>query len=832
MQATASVGITDSLNVGEVTYSGKDVSGNWQNYSKVEFEYYANERLKSRTVTDLTSYASPPRTWAYSFTYHGGSNTIVETITQDGPLAGTADQSVETFDAQGRLTSFVNALGHTTTYSAFNATGSPGIIVGPNNEETRLEYDALGRLMDLRVGYGTAEETHTQIDYYLNGLVKKTTIASGTPNEMWLQYEYNDARQLTKIENNAGEAIALTPQALDGQWTSLEVKDSGDAVKQKKNKVFDDLGRLEKALDASGLVTRSEFSYDFNSNIKSTIQGGVNTTEITRLFDTLDRLKQINHAGGGISKYEYDEQGNLAKVTDQRNLVTIYQYDGFGSLMTVDSPDTGITIFAYDVAGNQTQQTDARVVVVNYSYDVLNRLTSITYPASTNENITFTYDSVAGGNKGRGRLTSVTDQSGSTAYVYDLFGRLSNKTIVLTNGAGSTTYPWSFTYDSVGNLLTTIYPSGRQVRYGRDNLGRISALYTTESGGAEQLIANTFTYQPFGSVKSHTFDGGLVQTVGRDLDYRIDTIDSSNASSILNWDFSYLTTDNISGITDTLDPANTQSFTYDAESRLDAASGSYGVMDYGYDGVGNRTSLDINNGAETKTLTYSSTSNQLLGVTVVPGGTTTFTYTDSGNMETDSSRTTAPLAYNDANRLINATTASGAADYQYNALGQRVIKLAASPEIVNQHYHYNNSAQVLAEHLSDGTVVKEYIYANGQLITIAVNPDLDDDGLDDSWEALYFSDLAKDGTDDTDGDGVSDLNEFLNGLDPTLSQVDGDADGLDDVWEIQYLGDLSQDGSGDADGDGINNVDEFLLGTNPTEANIHPAVLFLILDMM
>jgi hypothetical protein len=46
--------------------------------------------------------------------------------------------------------------------------------------------------------------------------------------------------------------------------------------------------------------------------------------------------------------------------------------------------------------------------------------------------------------------------------------------------------------------------------------------------------------------------------------------------------------------------------------------------------------------------------------------------------------------------------------------------------------------------------------------------------------------------------------------------VDFDGDGLDDNWEIQYFGDLSQNGSGDSDGDGLTNLDEFTAGTNPS----------------
>jgi hypothetical protein len=46
---------------------------------------------------------------------------------------------------------------------------------------------------------------------------------------------------------------------------------------------------------------------------------------------------------------------------------------------------------------------------------------------------------------------------------------------------------------------------------------------------------------------------------------------------------------------------------------------------------------------------------------------------------------------------------------------------------------------------------------------------LDGDGMDDDWEMAHFGTLDRDGTGDFDGDGHTDLEEFLAGTDPTNS---------------------------------------------------------------
>jgi len=58
---------------------------------------------------------------------------------------------------------------------------------------------------------------------------------------------------------------------------------------------------------------------------------------------------------------------------------------------------------------------------------------------------------------------------------------------------------------------------------------------------------------------------------------------------------------------------------------------------------------------------------------------------------------------------------------------------------------------------------------------------------------------------------------FIFNMNGSSTNADDDVDGMLDAWEIQYFGSLSAAAAGDSDVDGVSNLNEFLEGTGPTD---------------
>ncbi|MFZ0452043.1 MAG: hypothetical protein WAL98_22650, partial [Desulfatiglandaceae bacterium] len=390
-------------------------------------------------------------------------------------------------------------------------------------------------------------------------------------------------------------------------------------------------------------------------------------------------------------------QNNLAGVTDAENHTTTYIHDDLGRLGVVASPDTGTTTFFYDAAGNLVARKDANGNTISYRYDKLNRLTAIYFSDST-QDIAYTYDQ---GPNGKGRLTAIADPTGSYAYGYNALGLLENEERTL----GGHIYSSSYTYDPSGLLTAVTYPSGRVVSYERDSAGNLTKVTITKDGETRTLAEN-MAHLPFGPLAGMTYGNGMTLTQTFDQLYRLTHL---QAGSIENLTYSRDPFGNILSTTDQMDAGRNQNFSYDDLYQLTSATNILGSFGYTYDRVGNRLTRTLD--GQTDVYSYAPGTNRLTGIT--GDNPETFSHDANGNTTAVGDRT---LIYNQNNRLIRVTengTALG--EYLYNGRGERAKKITNNGTV---YFLYDKEGSLMAEADSQGTVIREYIYAEGSRLAM------------------------------------------------------------------------------------------------------------------
>ncbi len=621
--------------------------------TETRYVYDSEGRTLKRSIVDLTT--GNRRTTTYSY----NARSLLETV--DGPRTDLSDITTYSYDSDGRLSTVTNALGHTTEIVTRDAYGRPTLTRDANGLESRLAYDDKGRLIERLVG---TEKTSMSYDPVGN----LTTVIA--PGGITLSYEYDAANRLVAIVDTDGNRIDYTLDPM-GNRTEEKVTDTSGQLTRRQQKVYDELSRLLMSVGASGQTTT--YGYDRNDNRTSVIDP---LQQLHRsAYDGLNRLVEQINPVNGVTNYGYDAHDRLISVTDPNRNTTTYLYDGLGNLTEQHSPDTGTTTFSHDAAGNVISKIDANGLTTIYSYDALNRLSQTNYSDGTV--ITYTYDTAP---NGIGRLAQISEPNLTTEWAYDLHGRTVNRSRTLQSGKRAVTQTTAWQYDTNGHLSGITYPSGLQIGYTYRN-GQIDAV--TVDG---QPLLSNITYQPFGPISGWTWANGNQSLRGYDLDGRLISQTLGNGNRLLAYDAN----GNITAIS-----GNTNwSYDYDPLSRLTAANDDANSLGWEYDANGNRLSQD-NSGAVTA-YTIEATSNRLTAVDDVQGctnvagagcaGATTaaYTYDLNGNLIDDGNHT---YQYDEQNRLV-AIDNGDTAEYRYNALGQRIYKLAIDDYCGDNGNHY------------------------------------------------------------------------------------------------------------------------------------------------
>jgi RHS repeat-associated protein len=710
----------------------------------------AQGQLTQRTQTDTTTQTVPyatngqTRTWTYTYEPIAGYLASV-----DGPLPGTGDTVTYAYNSQGYLQTVTNEVGLVTQATAWNGRGQPTSMTDPNGAVTNYTYDGLGRLTGIAQD-PTGINATWGFSYDAVGEITQVK----RPNGAFLQYTWDTAKRLTTVTDNTGATINYG-RDLMGNATSTTIKDAGGNIQFAQTATFDELSRLLTSVGAASQTWKN--AYDKTDNQVSVTDPRSNIYRWG--FDALNRLISETNEDNSPVNLTRNGKDEITAYQDPRTLTTTYVRDGFGDVIQRVSPDTGTTVYQYDARGDVTAITDGRGVVTNLTYDNAGRLLTKQYPAAPGENITYTWDSTASGNKGAGRITTITDASGSIQWTYDTLGR----TVQETKTTAGVTYMIGYAYDAAGNITQITYPSGRTVNYARDALGRISGVTTQASATATPVtLASNIAYEPFGALQSLTYGNGLALSKTFTPDYLESGMSvSGSAGTVMSRTLGRTDNINITGITDNLDSTRSETFSYTPSNRLQSASGAYGALTWQYDGVGSRTQEVLTYGPTTTSVyTYPSTSNQLGSITQGGVPTRSFATDGAGNIIADTRSGTAYLYdYNNRGRLDQVTVAGTVlASYGYDALERMAIRTTQNMTPSGTTYYlYDLSGQLLAEASAGGTTVTEYVWLDDLPLAVFANLDTASPNLcyvhadhlnrpikmtDGSsavvWDALYF----------------------------------------------------------------------------------------------
>lgn len=102
------------------------------------------------------------------------------------------------------------------------------------------------------------------------------------------------------------------------------------------------------------------------------------------------------------------------------------------------------------------------------------------------------------------------------------------------------------------------------------------------------------------------------------------------------------------------------------------------------------------------------------------------------------------------------------------------------------------------------------------------------DGTNFSWTATRVFWSTTNVLEFVADDHQGEANSVVTQRTTVIVARDGDHDDMDDGWEWDFFGTLARDGSEDADGDGLNDYEEFIAGTQPTNTESVVRVLGVI----
>ncbi|MBI1334324.1 MAG: hypothetical protein GC165_15750 [Armatimonadetes bacterium] len=593
-------------------------------------------------VTDVTDANGNKEVYTY--------NSLATVVSDKDPSNSVVLQYTQNFDSQLRNTGFTDSNGHTTTYEYLDSANPyrPTKVTDRNGHITHFGYDGFGHVVSITtprtvtttfsynysawptgrlIQIQRGSESPTNISYFSNGLVDTVTspkpgATSGTVNTSFTYDSLGNIATKTIPGNNAVTSATTTyGYTTDGSYSqtarSHEPIVITDPNGNQSHLRYDSQGRVTDATDQVGRTTN--FTYDIIGSITDAYfpasgQTGTGNTHKqdtfmwpggplsdSKLFDESGALVNQSHFTYGYEGELLGRSGDNENVSlvydavyrptyryDGNNHATQFSYDNVGRLSQVTYPGGANEQYtSYDNEGHLLQRIEPRGRIINYDYnDPESFLTSVSYPLTPSDNISYLYDSV-------GRTQQVTDGQGTYNYTYGRNDELLTDTTTYT-GVKSVTM--SFGYYSNGSRSQVQVPQFD-----------FQSNYSYDAGGRPASIVNPFgettnyDYNADNSLNKQTDANGVNTTYSYNALRQVQSIIHKNSSGTTLGSFSVTGRSGIgdvTGLTSSIPGAprysGTSTYSYNSKDELTSAvstlNGGYSQA-FASDGAGNLTTI-------------------------------------------------------------------------------------------------------------------------------------------------------------------------------------------------------------------------------------------------
>jgi RHS repeat-associated protein len=427
------------------------------------------------------------------------------------------------------------------------------------------------------------------------------------------------------------------------------------------------------------------WTYDSSGRATSSQLG--NRDNLTTIAYNTDGSRDVTNALGEVMVYKFTTLQGVPKATEIDRLATasvpaatmIYTYDNNGYIDSISDWNTNLTTLANDTR-------DEPLITSEAIGTAAERTTTATYLT----NFHLPLQIVAP----RKTTTFTYDTNGNPVTITEA-DATTQVTPYLTRGQ---TRSWINTYDNLGHLLTSTGPRTDLLATNRFNYDTSNDLIAiTDPLGHPTRLTN---YNGSGLPGKMIDPNGVVTTFAYDVRNRLLSRTVQAASGNATDTFGY---DAVGNLTSIMLPNGTQfDYQYDAAHRLESASNLLGEsITCLLDAAGNITNQAVRNSGGQIVKTQKYVFDQLSRVLQQIGAyseTTTFGYDSDGNRisVTDARTNTTAVAFDALNRLIKAVdpledTTSFTYDSQDN------LDMVTDPRLLSTHYTYDGFGRVIEE---------------------------------------------------------------------------------------------------------------------------------------